>query len=410
LPVPIQPSEKEKAGEATPRLFLVRLTRVSPGTILRLLPDKDIMARLLAASILFALALFTASPSRACSMIPDTISPGNYELVQIADAIVVASAGPPYGTRDEGGVVFRVARVLKGGPPEQLRLEDAGLGRVGRSDLVDLSEPHPQSSAGACNRYLFERGGNYLLFLQHGPDGQWRQLGYAYSRINEDYAGENNPWMRTVRRYLRLQQTLAPMAQMDALRHMVRSGRDDRGRRLGRTETADIERYLASVTPWKPTELLLDLYGRLDRGEPLPAPFVSTDPPLDRLFILRCLVEGDHPGAAPLFERLMNAAATTGRTRGLVLRYLARHGRYPDAYRWIETRLLDELPTLSGEEAIGLIRDVAIVQQTQSWDGEGAHWQSDAHAAATWPDLARRIRDYENRRFGEDHAIPLNLW
>lgn len=213
--------------------------------------------------------------------------------------------------------------------------------------------------------------------------------------------------MRSVRRYLRLQRTLAPMEQLAALTQMARSGSDDRGRRLRRSESADIAAHLAAPTPWKPTEWLVNLYGRLERGEPLPASRAQ-NPRFDRLFILLCLVSGDHPGAAPLFEPLSASPETRGRTRGLVLRWLARNGRYAEAYRWIETRLLDELAQLSQEEALGLIRDVARVQSDELWDGEGGNWRSDAHVAATWPQLAQRIDDCQIRMFGRDHSIPLS--
>jgi hypothetical protein len=306
-----------------------------------------------------------------------------------------------------GGVEFRVQGAVKGSPPRQLRIDDTQIGTIRPSDLVDLSQSHHESGNGMCNRYTFERGGRYLLFLDRAEDGSWGQLGYAYSRINEDYAGENNPWMRAVRRYLRLQDTLGPMEQLAALRQMLETGRDLNGRsRLGRTERADIAAHLGSVSPWKPTPMLVDFYERLERGEPLPAPLVSTDRGDDRLTVLRRLAAGDHPSAIPLFERLAAAPQTRGEVRGAVLLYLARHGRYGDAYRWIEMDLLRELQSLPQAEAMALLRTVASVQMGDAWEEGRERWRSHPHAVATWPALSRAIHAYQIRTFGAGNALP----
>jgi hypothetical protein len=385
--------------------------------------------RLLAWAIV-SLWAAAAVPGRACSVVGDYVRPSNFELVQIADAIVVATPEARAGKDPEAGLVFRVEKRIKGAPPPRLEIGMAALGQPGPSDLADLSRSHPEGYAGPCNRMSFARGGHYLLFLEREPDGRWRQLGYPFARINEDYAGEDNAWMRSVRRYLRLQQSLKPLEQIAALRRMIETGRDPAGVALSAAERADIVDHLSSISQWKPTAYLLDLYGRIEQREPLPyaarpdaanreggeadrvASLLLDEPgpagpkagERERLMVLRALAKGDHPEALALFERLAAAPGTDARTRGLVLRYLARNGQYDRAYQWIETRLMAELPRLPEDEAQALIREIGEVQRGESYDEGRERWRSDAHAAATWPELALALYWYQVRTFGKDYA------
>lgn len=199
----------------------------------------------------------------ACSVIGDYVRPSNFELVQIADAIVVATPEVAVG---EDVVRFRVERTVKGAPPARFEVSMAAIGRTMPSS-DDLSTSNPEGYAGPCNRMTFGRGGRYLFFLGRAADGSWDQLGFPFSRINEDYRGENAVWMRTVRRYLALQQRLEPMAQLDALRAALARGRDDEGLVLNAAERADIADHLASLSQWKPTAYLLRAFERVERGE-----------------------------------------------------------------------------------------------------------------------------------------------
>lgn len=405
---------------------------------------------------LASLALaFWPTASRACSLLDDFIGPSNFELVQMADAIVVAVA--ERRARGEDGfpqIQFRTESVLKGSPPRRFSSE-GGFGRVGPSDNEDLSSTHPDASSGACNRGTFARGGRYLIFLERGSDGRWTEHGMPFSRVNEDYSGETDNWIRSVRRYLDLQRRLPPMEQLAALTRMAQTGRDGDGRRLRAGERADIVAHLGWISPWKPTPWLVDVCERVERGEPLPfaspartdnieepydraaaellgeqpqegsaesaaaealravveagssapaRPAPATDPL--RIRILQSLARGDHPAALPLFERLWAAPETSRAYRGLLLRYFARNGHYPRAYSWIETSLLAELRSLPSREAQALLWAVAEVQAGDSWEEGRERWRSDARAAATWPALSRIINRYQIDRFGDGNALP----
>lgn len=368
-----------------------------------------------------------AAPALACSVTADYVRPSNFELVQIADAIVVATPEGPASGSDHG-LTFRVVTAIKGTPPARVTLGMAALGRTTPSDLADLSGSHPQGYAGPCNRTSFAQDGRYLLFLEQAADGNWYQSGYPFSRVNEDYAGEDTAWMRAVRRYLLLQQSLTPMEQLAALARMAESGRDGGGVTLAAAERADIREHLSSISPWKPTAWLLDLHDRIERGEPLPfgsrpdaanreggdadrltsfvagesLPAASAGAERERMLILGALTEGDHPDALPLFERLSAAPAIGPRLRGLILRFLARNGQYPRAYQWIETRLMVELTRLGYSDARLLLSEVNRLQWGENRQEGNQRWRSDPHAVATWPELALALYWYQVHAFGAD--------
>jgi hypothetical protein len=381
--------------------------------------------------LLLLMAAGRPVPARACSLTGDYVRPSNFELVQIADAITVATPESAVGGGAFRQLSLRTGAKVKGTPPERVRLFMGGLGNTIPSDLTDLSRSHPEGHAGPCNRTTFARGGRYLLFLEHGPDGEWKLLDYPFSRVNEDYAGENNSWMRAVRRYHRLQQSLAPMDQLKALARMAETGRDTHGGTLSPGERADIVDHLRSISPWKPTAHLLDLYERIERGQPLPfgtRPHADNgeagnidavvaaalgepakEPPQgaegERLMVLSALATGDHPVALPLIQRLWSAPATGAQARGLILRYLAKNRQYGRAYQWIETRLMAELPLLRAADAVALLTAVAEVQRGEPYEEGKERWRSDPRAAATWPKLALALYWYQVRTIGEERAL-----
>src|SRR5688572_30804346 len=96
---------------------------------------------------LAAASLAVAAPAAACSVVSDYVRPSNFELVQIADAIVVATAVEQTGTKDEPGVLFRIDSSIKGAGPASF-ISGAGaaaIGQVGPSSSADLSRAHPEA-------------------------------------------------------------------------------------------------------------------------------------------------------------------------------------------------------------------------------------------------------------------------
>ena len=382
----------------------------------------------LARAILLGLAVLFAVPAaRACSVVETYIRPSNFELVQIADAIVVARA--EHEVRDdsgEGSVSFQVETSVKGEAPARVILPFASIGKPVPRDLSDLSGSNPEGHMGPCNRTTFARGARYLLFLERGEDGGWQQLSFPFSRVNEDFAGEDNAWMRAVRRYLRLQQSRPSMEQLAALTQMAETGLDDEDRPLADAERADIADHLRSISPWKPTAHLLDLYARLERGDAVtprpdeangeagnldevaslllgePRTVSPQGPQRARRMILAALAEGDHPDAMPLFEALSARADLDVDQRGFMLRYLARNGQYSRAYQWIEHRLLPELARLSPRDAERLLAHVGDVQTGDHYSDGKERWRQDPHAVAKWPEHAFALYRYAAATVGKD--------
>lgn len=385
--------------------------------------------RLTKAIISGFVALIAVAPASACSVVETYIRPSNFELVQIADAIVVARAENDVQSGSAvPAVAFRIEASLKGQAPDRIVLPFASIGKPIASNLSDLSESNPEGHMGPCNRTTFARGSRYLMFLERGEKGGWRELGFPFSRINEDYIGEDNAWMRAVRRYLRLQKSRPPMEQIAALTRMAETRLDDEARPLADAERADIADHLRSISPWKPTAHLLDLHARAERGEtvtPRPAAAngesgnrdevarqlmgetrtVSPQGPHEaRRLILTALVEGDHPDALPLFESLSARTDLDVDQRGLTLRYFARNGQYPRAYKWIEERLLPELGRRSSRDAGRLLAHVGDVQTGDHYGDGKERWRQDPHAKVMWPELAFALYRYATATVGKDRV------
>jgi hypothetical protein len=123
-----------------------------------------------------------------------------------------------------------------------------------------------------------------------------------------------------------------------------------------------------------------------------------------RRSLLLSLVNGDHPDALPLFDKLIASPSTVPGELGLALRFLAKNGQYPRAFRWIETRLMNLLPILPEREAVTLIGDVAAAQEGDSPDEGKERWRRDPHSAAVWPEIALALFWHQIRFYGEIDA------
>ncbi len=351
-------------------------------------------------------ALLAARPASACGASDDYVAPSNFELVRMADAIGIYTAvsgntGPQYIF---GNVTFRREQVIKGAPPAELTLDMAVLGDPDADGRIDFDPAFLNPDyGGGCARVGFERGGRFLMILERGANGDWYPIPYVGgARAKDDYEGESSPWARIVRRYLALQ-SLRPAAQLAALTQMRDSGRDRDGSPLLPEERADIAHHLRAPSQWKPTAWLLERYAQAARGEAVDIALdgqaqrtMGADPA--RAILLMSLANGHHPGARPLIERLAEAPGTSGRQSAMVLRYLDRHGHYPRAYRWIETRLATRLLTLEPDEAQILLREVAEVQRGQDREYGHERWRADPRAAATWPEVALGLYWYQADR------------
>jgi hypothetical protein len=368
-------------------------------------------------AILAAFALLlTAGRGLACSPTPDFVRATSFDMVEQADAVVIARAvglrrtDGPWG----GSVTFQIEQALKGEPPATVEMENANLGRIERSDPNDLATIHPESLSGGCYRSTFERGRSYVLFLARGPDGQgWKVLRFVFARGTEDYDGPDSLWVRALRGHIEIQRNPDRMAQLEALAarlpQLERPGASAADHQLA----LDIRDHLSSLSPDKPTPYLIAAYEAVERGESPRFPgrslqadreggmadtvtdmiFDIHEPELDKrrveAFILRSLANGDHPDAEPLFERIVSSNPSPQQL-GLAIRYFSQNHKIRRAYEVVEIQALPRLGGLSNDEASGLVGDIATALRGPDWTYEGKHeaWMDDAYVRARWPETA----------------------
>lgn len=395
-----------------------------------------IWGKALAAVVLSALlAIAAPSTALACSVVDTYVRPSNFELVQIADVIVVATPLRGLGRTDaspfETRTQFRVDEVLKGQAPAEIEVIGLGTGSIRPSNPNSIAYSHPQGHGGPCNRVTVARGVAYVLFL--GKRGEtYATLGYPFSRVSEDYAGEDALWTRTVRTYLRLQSTETPMQQLSSLEAMRAAILANPKRTPADTALAeDIDQHLGSVSPWKPTQYLLTALDDLKAGRPPrytprdpglegeqsgadeaarallgdllgdePAPPRSRRSPLEQR-ILTSLLEGSHPAAMPLFETYARPGAPVDELV-LAIRFMADNGSYRRAYELIETRAVPLMATVSEEDFDELAGAISAAQQDPFY-GEGRQrWRDEPDIAARWPVLALKLSALSQERFGRE--------
>lgn len=157
---------------------------------------------------LAALALLAAPlPALACSVVAGYRVPTNLELVERAELILLGTVTPGASASDslaEQTIAIEPVEALKGAMPTGPVIFPAMLdtdGEVELSNPYELRQPHPQSLAGACVRYVFPRGSRVLFFLDR-EDGRWREAGGPFSRSAEDVLTDDAPWLQAVRFYI----------------------------------------------------------------------------------------------------------------------------------------------------------------------------------------------------------------
>lgn len=354
-------------------------------------------------TILFGLTALTAvflavlpwAAANACSFNEDHMPASRFDLVQLSDAIVVATALGEKPGEDGSAVAFEVGERIKGEVPARIDVS-------GRIEAPDPSAGPVILSEMCGGLGPFRKGGRYLLLLEKGEGGRFRRTA-AQWQSGEEYSGGSSASIRVVRRYVGLQASASPMAQVAMLERLARSRRGTAGERLDDEELADIRDHLGSISPFRPTAHLLAIFAALERGRAPAFAGRPNDRAAIRRRVLTALVNGDHPGALPLFDRLAASRPGTADDIGLALRFHARNGAYPRAFEWVGTRLMKRLAELDPSQARRLIDHV---KRMQDGGEEGAEpWRADPRAAARWPDLALALYWYQVRRFGPDDAV-----
>jgi hypothetical protein len=358
----------------------------------------------------------------ACSPTPGYIRPTSFELLQIADAVVVARAGSGGALEYGSGraATFQPEFSIKGPLPE--RIEPWGsIGKVAPSDPRAVGEPHPDSMRGACIRQTFTAGSRYVLFLKQGSDGAYSIAGLPFTPVAEDYAGEASPWTKTLRAYLAIQTSRPPEQWSEAMMQRLKSLMTRPRSAVDNAEAIDAISYLVAVSPTKPTSDLVEAYraveaGRTPRYVMDERDFKTPDAALSSLLapatfsaerarnyrgrLLTVLAKGGHTAAAPVFDELLQRPSITVADLEAALIFMANNGQYRRAYGLIETRALAALARATPEEAGKLLTTIGAVQQGPGYseDDSTARWRSDPYVAAAWPRLALDLNRFTRKQ------------
>lgn len=376
----------------------------------------------------FSLLLYMEIASaQACSMSEGFVRPSNFELIQMTDAIVIASAISASKNKNSGSTVrFKVIEDVKGDTGKTVYDNWGHLGETVQSDPMELAAAHPDAYAGPCNRMTYAKGHEYVLFLQRQEDGKYLVSGSAFSRINEDYFGPDSLWMKIINYYLDVQESFEPMEQLYVLRSRFEELISDE-RSISEEKLAiDILNHLMSRSPYKPTEYLVQTYLALEEGRELP--FAVRSPEADKEgsdaekltelvfgprydstfdieeqkhFILWSLVNGDHPDALSLFERLVTGPVVNGAIIGASARFLSKHGQYRRAINLANAHAFRVMNSGSRRETRHFLRGALRLRfdENSLW---AERWQSDSYAQKWWPEFAMAVDASQRARFGED--------
>ncbi len=382
--------------------------------------------------VIHVFCLLFAPAAIACSPISGYVRPSNFELVQLADVIVVATAQEPTEGRDSEGVSFRVTRTLKGDVPTNFEIPELILGKARPSDPSQIAEPNEEAYMGPCTRMTLAKGRSYVMFLEHDEEGNLQQLGFPFTRVNEDYAGPRALWTQTIQTYVDLQQRFDAMEQLNQLESLMKAKAAERANE-SKLVAADILDHLRSRSPYKPTEYLVNAYETLERGEQLKYPIrppshdrekslaqaltdalSGTAPPteLDReaemRFVLNSLVEGEHPDALPLFERLLARRDLSPSALGLALKFVAKSD-VQRAFELVRTRALAALPLLSPTQAEQLLADIGMAMHGPYGEEGNERWRLEPSVREQWPEIALSLYLYQQRLFIKGYRFSTEI-
>lgn len=254
------------------------------------------------AALICALAVMLApTPASACSPIRGYTRPTNIELVQVADAIVIAKSRRLLRSSRGDQIMLSVEDVIKGTIPvgEELVVRGTHAAHVEPDGIVeDFSLPRKGAFAGGCIAYDYSLWGNYLLFLRRLDGGGWGIAGYPFTRVNEQIAGHRDDWEVAVRHYhaALLLPEKARDAMLRKLANMAEVGVDPA--RYPKAMARDIEMHLATPTQFKPASKLIAMYEQRQS-------------PKERLRILWAIAHSKDPKGVDFMRGKLHGELTT---------------------------------------------------------------------------------------------------
>lgn len=370
-------------------------------------------------SIILLFYFFQVNSMRVfgCSLAITYGSPTNFELVQkTSDIFVVYWHGQP--TADHP---YYVVKVLKGDiEPDRPDLWPKEFARSHTDDKLLYRDISWDASHDAACQKLHQQDKYYILFRDRDADGTLRDYGELLVRTDEIYEGPSSLWGRAVDLYIDIQaQTQDPFKQTAILEKYFSDFSQPHKTRIEQLIGLDIAAHLTTITPFKPTELLLSFYEQsgengdiefgiqrpisdgqwnnywasggkasreIERGSPKIAGYVEdyyhfdwNGPPVPifvgndytrKSHILHALGYGHHIDAKYLFDDLMSKPKPTLYEISEALEFYANTGAVEKAVETVRTHNIRMLTTGSHEVTVhyanGLLELMKIRQEAQT--------------------------------------------
>lgn len=342
----------------------------------------------------------------ACSVGGGYLAPSNYDLVQAADAIVLAEAtafrqtqsgGDPFGA----AFTFRILEVLKG-DFKDTTLQVPGFDQYQGGRLEgDFLQARPGAYSGACVAYDYQLGKKFVLFLDRNQSGVWVVSGPPFTRINEEVSGAEAAWVVAVRHYARIGALRNYESEKNALKSLDESARrGEDPRNFPRELIADLEKHFKTPSPSKSYADLMAMY--------------SNPSPRDRQQILMAIAYGKHREAYPFMQDLLQSPDgvpympqiteyfVQTKDRAVVPRLVTRFLGTKDPQ--VRGPILGGLIRLAQAEELPLM--LTVLDAANNDDASGmAHW------FAQYPDerAADRFRRIVNGRYAGRWELTFDL-
>lgn len=212
--------------------------------------------------VFVCLSALGAKHSVACSIDRGAILPTHYELVAMADVIVVAKA-TAVAASGAPQVIVEVVEPLKGGG-------GAGPGIGARLVVDGAVNPNARRSAsgdlrssrvagGRCFAEDYALGRHYLLLFRRDAMSL-SLLRVPMLRVNEEVDPLGDPWTIAVKEYVRIA-ALPTQAERDtAFAALIKAGRATGASPTDKAIAADVEDHLSTPTPYKSLAQLDAMY------------------------------------------------------------------------------------------------------------------------------------------------------
>lgn len=221
-------------------------------------PISSTFARLLIIVFGCSLVLFTAI-SEACKLPADYQGPSNFELVQLADSIVIARANSFVLNKDDAFVRFNVIEKIKGATDlKQLSLE--GWDKFeGAGNDTDFSQPRPGAFSGSCIPFDYRKGALYLLFLR-SEGKNVELLDFPFTRVNEEITPDSN-WLMAVRKYVQISEVKDKQRRDEELSGLLQwSESNGSSYPFAAPIASDLRRHFATPSWYKSAPELLQIF------------------------------------------------------------------------------------------------------------------------------------------------------